>query len=75
MHRHSLADQNLAVMYGLTLSLKNEIVSIAPKGRVNTVAPGWVKTPMAAEAMKDQRVVYRSMATYKFQVSSIRRHR
>ena len=33
-----------ALMYGLTLSLKNEIVKVASKGRVNTVAPGWVRT-------------------------------
>jgi len=52
-----------AMMYGLTLSLKNEIVNIAPQGRVNCVAPGWVKTPMAEEAMKDKAVVYRSLAT------------
>ena len=31
-----------ALMYGLTPSLKNEIVSIAPLGRVNSVNPGWV---------------------------------
>ena len=29
-----------AMMYGMCLSLKNEIVKIAPKGRVNVVAPG-----------------------------------
>ncbi|KAJ1566218.1 hypothetical protein HK405_010710 [Cladochytrium tenue] len=29
-----------AMMYGLTLSLKNEIVKIHPRGRVNTVSPG-----------------------------------
>lgn len=51
-------------MYGLTLSLKNEIVSIAPKGRVNSVAPGWVYTPMASEALKDPQVVYQSLATW-----------
>ena len=33
-----------AMMYGLTMSLKNEIVKIAPKGRVNTIGPGWVRT-------------------------------
>ncbi|CAL1697738.1 unnamed protein product [Somion occarium] len=52
-----------AMMYGLTLSLKNEIVKIAPRGRVNAIAPGWVYTPMAEEALKDPRVVYRSLAT------------
>jgi len=34
----------LAMMYGLTMSLKNEIVKIAPKGRVNSIGPGWVRT-------------------------------
>ncbi|RDB23571.1 Nodulation protein G [Hypsizygus marmoreus] len=52
-----------AMMYGLTLTLKNEIVKIAPKGRVNCIAPGWVKTPLAEEALKDPLVVYRALAT------------
>lgn len=51
------------MMYGLLLSLKNEIVKIAPKGRVNVIAPGWVRTPLAEEALKDPNVVYRSLAT------------
>lgn len=34
----------LAMMYGFTLTLKNEIVKIAPRGRVNCIAPGWVAT-------------------------------
>ena len=29
-----------AMMYGMCLSLKDEIAHIAPKGRVNVVAPG-----------------------------------
>ncbi|KAI0350917.1 NAD-P-binding protein [Trametes cingulata] len=52
-----------AMMYGLCLSLKNEIVKIAPRGRVNAIAPGWVKTPMAEAALKDPNVVYRALAT------------
>ncbi|EMD32843.1 hypothetical protein CERSUDRAFT_22864, partial [Gelatoporia subvermispora B] len=52
-----------AMMYGLTMSLKNEIVKIAPKGRVNCVAPGWVITPMAAEALQNPDTVYQAMAT------------
>lgn len=59
----SLILVSLAMMYGLTLSLKNEIVAIAPKGRVNSVAPGWVYTPMAEESLKDPDIVYRSLAT------------
>jgi 3-oxoacyl-[acyl-carrier protein] reductase len=31
---------------GLLLSLKNEIARIAPRGRVNAVAPGWTESPM-----------------------------
>ena len=50
-------------MYGLTMTLKNEIVKIAPKGRVNTVAPGWVRTPMVESALADPDVLYRSLAT------------
>ena len=52
------------MMYGLLLSLKNEIVKIAPRGRANCVAPGWVNTPMAGEAMKNIDVVYRALASY-----------
>ena len=35
-----------ALQVGLLLSLKNEIVRIAPTGRVNAVAPGWTESPM-----------------------------
>ncbi|KAJ1848305.1 hypothetical protein LPJ57_008598 [Coemansia sp. RSA 486] len=52
-----------AMMGGLTLSLKNEIVQFCPRGRVNTVAPGWIRTPMAEPAMKNKDVVERSFAT------------
>jgi len=51
------------MMYGFTLTLKNEIVKIAPKGRVNCIAPGWVNTPMAAHALKNPEIVYRALAT------------
>jgi len=45
------------------MTLKNEIVKYAPKGRVNCVAPGWVDTPMAVEALKDPKVIYQALAT------------
>src|SRR5438034_1152818 len=35
-----------AILVGLLLSLKNEIVRVAPHGRVNAVAPGWTESPM-----------------------------
>jgi NAD(P)-dependent dehydrogenase (short-subunit alcohol dehydrogenase family) len=56
-------DEIPAMMYGLTMTLKNEFVKIAPKGRVNCVAPGWVRTPMATESLADPEVVYRALAT------------
>ncbi len=52
-----------AMAYGLTRSLKNEIVRIAPRGRVNCVCPGWVDTPMAAASMEDPTAVARVTAT------------
>jgi 3-oxoacyl-[acyl-carrier protein] reductase len=45
-----------ALQGGLLLSLKNEIVRIAPRGRVNAVAPGWTYSPMTRGAL-DQGVV------------------
>jgi len=42
-----------AMMYGMTMTLKSEIVRIVPRGRVNCVAPGWVATPMVQEALND----------------------
>jgi 3-oxoacyl-[acyl-carrier protein] reductase len=35
-----------AIQVGLLLSLKNEIVRVAPLSRVNAVAPGWTFSPM-----------------------------
>jgi 3-oxoacyl-[acyl-carrier protein] reductase len=34
-----------ALNYGFVKSLKNEMARLAPRGRVNVVAPGWVVTP------------------------------
>jgi 3-oxoacyl-[acyl-carrier protein] reductase len=35
-----------AIVYGLLLSLKNEVVRVAPRARVNAVCPGWTYSPM-----------------------------
>jgi 3-oxoacyl-[acyl-carrier protein] reductase len=52
-----------AVAYGLLLSLKNEIVRVAPAGRVNCVCPGWTKTPMARPEVDDPEVIDRVTRT------------
>jgi NAD(P)-dependent dehydrogenase (short-subunit alcohol dehydrogenase family) len=52
-----------AVVHGLTLTLKNEIVRLAPEGRVNCVCPGWTDTPMSAAALQDPGAVARATAT------------
>jgi len=51
------------MVHGLTLSLKNEIVRLAPKGRVNCVCPGWTDTPMASGQLADKNLLRRIMAT------------
>lgn len=42
-----------ALAGGFLMSLKNEIVRIAPHGRVNAVCPGWTATEMARDALED----------------------
>jgi 3-oxoacyl-[acyl-carrier protein] reductase len=56
-----------AITGGLLLSLKNEITRIAPRGRVNAVAPGWTESPMTRALVDDDRVraVSRTMALRK----------
>jgi len=56
-----------AVTGGLLLSLKNEIVRIAPLGRVNAVAPGWTESPMTRGHVGEDAVrrVSRTMALRK----------
>ena len=42
-----------AIVHGLLLSLKNEIVRVAPRGRVNAVCPGWTVSPMTRSTLDD----------------------
>ena len=56
-----------AIQVGLLLSLKNEIVRIAPLGRVNAVAPGWTYSPMTRGELDEALVskISRTMALRK----------
>jgi 3-oxoacyl-[acyl-carrier protein] reductase len=60
-----------AIQVGLLLSLKNEIVRVAPLGRVNAVAPGWTYSPMTRGALDDSLVrgISRTMALRKVAVA------
>src|SRR2546423_12498134 len=46
-----------AILGGLLLSLKNEIVRVAPRGRVNAVCPGWTLSPMTRATLDDPSVL------------------
>src|SRR5207249_2026847 len=56
-----------AILDGLLLSLKNEIVRIAPRGRVNAVAPGWTESAMTRGHVEPEHVsrISRTMALRK----------
>lgn len=51
------------VVYGLTRTLKNEMVKLVPKGRVNTVNPGWTATNIVDRALDDHDTVTRILQT------------
>ena len=61
------ASAKAAIQGGLLLSLKNEIIRIAPNGRVNAVAPGWTYSPMTRGELDEKVVgaVTRTMALRK----------
>src|SRR5437763_1955861 len=51
------------LIYGLARSLKNEICRLAPRGRVNVVAPGWTLTPLTTTFSSDPERVRRTLQT------------
>jgi 3-oxoacyl-[acyl-carrier protein] reductase len=52
-----------AIVSGLLLSLKNEVVRVAPKARVNAVCPGWTLSPMTRSTLEDPSVLERATRT------------
>jgi len=55
------------ILHGLLLSLKNEVVRVAPRARVNAVAPGWTESPMTRGSLTPETLerVTRTMALEK----------
>ncbi len=56
-----------AALHGLMMSLKNEIIHLAPRGRVNLVNPGWTMTPMAQSTLQDSEVMTKILQTIPMQ--------
>ena len=52
-----------AIVHGLLLSLKNEVVRVAPAARVNAVSPGWTVSPMTRATLDDPSVLERATKT------------
>ncbi len=52
-----------SALHGIMMSLKNEIVHLAPRGRVNLVNPGWTMTPMAKATLTDKEKTKRILQT------------
>ena len=54
-----------AGLYGLMLSLKNEIINLTSQGfgRVNIVAPGWTISPMTEQFMNDHESIRIALQT------------
>jgi 3-oxoacyl-[acyl-carrier protein] reductase len=61
------ASAKSAIAHGLLLSLKNEVVRVAPRARVNVVAPGWTESPMTRGHVEPEHVrrISRTMALRK----------
>lgn len=57
------ASAKSAVVHGLLLSLKNEVVRVAPRARVNAVCPGWTRSPMTRREIEDPTLIDRVTQT------------
>jgi 3-oxoacyl-[acyl-carrier protein] reductase len=57
------ASAKSAVVHGLLLSLKNEVVRVAPRARVNAVCPGWTASPMTRRELDDPALTERVTRT------------
>ncbi len=57
------AASKAGLAYGLTRTLKNEIVRLVPAGRVNCVCPGWTLTRMTEDALRSHENVVPAMQT------------
>lgn len=52
------ASGKAGLQYGLVPTVKNEIVRLNAKARINAVAPGWVNTSLIGDRLDDPRELY-----------------
>jgi NAD(P)-dependent dehydrogenase (short-subunit alcohol dehydrogenase family) len=55
-----------ALIHGFTPTLKNGLVAVASKERVNSVNPGWVVRHLAEGTLKDKPFLDRALVTMPF---------
>lgn len=64
------ASGKAGLQYGLVKTVKNEIVRLNGKARINAVAPGWVDTKLIEGRLDDRKEMWREAeATYVKNVS------
>lgn len=61
------------MMGGLMLSLKNEIVKLAPRARINTIAPGGSELQRRATALLGYRIMAEADTSWVVQAGSLLR--
>ena len=52
------ASGKAGLQYGFVRSVKNEIVALNSKARINVVAPGWVDTPLIGDRLADPKELW-----------------
>jgi NAD(P)-dependent dehydrogenase (short-subunit alcohol dehydrogenase family)/peptidoglycan/xylan/chitin deacetylase (PgdA/CDA1 family) len=52
------ASGKAGLQYGLVRTVKNEIVRLNSKARINAVAPGWVDTPLIGDRLDDPKEMW-----------------
>ena len=52
------ASGKAGLQYGLVRGVKNEIVQLNKKARINAVAPGWVDTPLVEGRLDDPKELW-----------------
>lgn len=52
------ASGKAGLQYGLVMTVKNEMVRLNAKGRINAVAPGWVNTSLIGDRLDDPHEMY-----------------